>query len=119
MSMRWPRPVEAQFDAVMNQPFAPHALAHARFVEQIHRALFEHARADALLHVLARLALDHDRVDALQVEQVRENQAGRSGSDDADLRAKSRGSRHEFALQTRSTIIAMPCPTPMHIVHSA
>ena len=111
--------VEAQFDTMMNQPFAPHSLAHARFVEQVHRALFEDARPYALLHVLARLLLDHDGVDAMQVEQMRENQPGRAASNDTNLRAKSRGSRHEFALQTRSTTIAMPCPTPIHIAHSA
>ena len=60
-------------------------------VEQVDRALFENAGADALLHVLAALRLDHDGLDALQVEQVREQQAGRSGADDAHLRANGRG----------------------------
>src|SRR5471032_3458636 len=85
-----PASVEAQLDAAMNQAFAPHALAHARLVEQIHRALFQNARADALLHMLARLALDHDGVDTDKVQQVRENQAGWPGSDDTDLCAECR-----------------------------
>jgi hypothetical protein len=91
-----PAAVEAQFDSVMHQAFAPHPLAGARFVEQIHRALFQNPGADSRFHVLARLSLDYKGVDALQVEQVRENQARRSGSDDADLRTKFPLGRHLF-----------------------
>ena len=41
----------------------------------------------ALLDVLAAPVLEDDRVDALEVEQVRERQPGRAGADDPDLRA--------------------------------
>jgi hypothetical protein len=93
-----PAAVEAQFDSVMHQAFAPHPVADARFVEQIHRTLFQNPRADSRFHVLARLSLDYDGVDAFQVEQMRQNQARGSGSDDADLRAKFPLGRHLFAL---------------------
>jgi hypothetical protein len=37
-----------------------------------------------LLHVLAVADLEHDRLDAVEVEEVREQQAGRAGPDDGD-----------------------------------
>src|ERR1035441_6122286 len=86
--------IEAKFDAAMNQTFPPQAFADARFVQQIHRTLFENARAEALLDVVAGVGLDDYRVDAFKVEQVGEDEAGWSGSDDAGLRAEFRGSRH-------------------------
>ena len=49
-------PVKTQLDAVMDQPFAAQALAHPRRVQQIHRALFEHAGADALFNVTGAFA---------------------------------------------------------------
>jgi hypothetical protein len=93
-----PASVEAQFDSVMHQAFAPHTVADARFVEQIHRTLLQNPRADSRFHVLARLSLDYDGVDALEVEQMGEDQARRSGPDDADLRMKFPLGRHRFAL---------------------
>jgi hypothetical protein len=64
--------VKAKLYTVMNQPFAAQALAHPRRVEQIYCALFEHAGAVTLFHVLARLRLDYDGLDAVKLEQVRE-----------------------------------------------
>jgi hypothetical protein len=60
-------------------------LANAYLDEQIDSPLLEHAGADAPLDVLAAPRLEHDRVDPQQVEQVREHEPGRPGSDDADL----------------------------------
>jgi hypothetical protein len=90
--------VEAQLDPVMNQTFAAHASANSGFVEQIHRALLENACPDPLLDMFAGLRLDDDGADALEVEQMGENEARRSGSKDADLGAKCRGRRHELDL---------------------
>ena len=50
--MRWPCAVEAQLDAVVDQPFAQQPLADAGLRQQIDRALLEHARPHALFDVL-------------------------------------------------------------------
>ena len=76
---------EAQFDAVMDQADALESLADAGFIQQIDGALFEHAGADALLDILAAASLEHDRLDAVEVQQMRKHQPRRSRSDDADL----------------------------------
>ena len=78
---------EAQADAVMHQTLAAHPLASAGGVEQIRAALFEHAGAHALLDVRPRARLDHDRLDALEAQQMREHQPGGTCPDDRDLRA--------------------------------
>ena len=39
-------PFERQFETVVQRAFGLHPRAEARFVEQVHRALFEHAGAD-------------------------------------------------------------------------
>lgn len=62
--------VEPHFDAVMDQSFAPHAFARAGLVEQIHRSLFENARADPRLAMLAGLSLDYDGMNSVQMQEV-------------------------------------------------
>ena len=64
--------------------------------------------ADALLDVLAAARLEHDRVDALELQQAGEHQARRAGADDADLRPHQPPGRSNSA--------AWPWPTPTHIV---
>ena len=76
---------ELQLDAVVDEALALHALAHARSRQQVDRALLEHPGADALLDVLAAARLEHDRVDALELQQAGEHETGRAGADDADL----------------------------------
>ena len=95
-------PVKAQLDAVMDQPFAAHALTHSGRVQQIHSALFKHARADALLHARARLRLDYDGFYAFQMEQVRQQKPSGTRADDADFRMQC---RHNSALH--DTIVRM------------
>ena len=80
-------------------------------VEQVDRALLEHAGADALLDVLAAAGLQHDRLDALGLQQLREHQSRRPGADDPDLRAHQRPA-------VRSKSAACPWPTPTHSVAS-
>ena len=54
------RAAEADVDAVMDEALAPHAVAESDGVEQIDRALFEDAGADAVDHVfLAPRFEDH------------------------------------------------------------
>ena len=76
---------EAQIDAFVHEALALHALAHAALRQQVDRALLEHAGADRGLDFLAAARLDHHRGDALEVQEVREEQAGRARSDDGDL----------------------------------
>ncbi len=86
-SIRWPLARKLQLDAVVDQPFAPQPLADADLVQQVDRALLEDAGADPLLDVLAAPVLEDDRVDALEVQQMREHQPGGTGADDPDLGA--------------------------------
>ena len=80
-----PAPVEAQLDAAMDEPFAAHALSRAALLEDVHRALLQHARAHAVLDVVPAPCLDDDRLDALEVQEMGEQQPGGSGADDGDL----------------------------------
>ena len=38
-------PLEAKLDAVMDQAFSPHAIAHARLIQQVHRSLLKNSGA--------------------------------------------------------------------------
>ena len=79
--------VELELDPVVDDPVALHPLADAGLGEQVGDALLQDSRADPRLDVVAAPVLEHDRVDPLQVEQVREHEARGAGTDDADLRA--------------------------------
>lgn len=59
--------VEAQLDAVVDHPLAPHSLADTGFIQQIDGALLQHTCADPLFHVPAGVTFDHHRLDPLQV----------------------------------------------------
>ena len=69
--------------------------ADAGLVEQVDRALLEHAGADAAAHVVARCALEDHAVDAVAVQQLPEQQAGRAGADDHDLGALGAAHRRD------------------------
>src|SRR5262249_54442728 len=89
---------ELQVDAAVDDSLPLHALADARVAEEAGGSLLEHPRADPRLDVLATAVLEHDRVDAFQVEQVREHQPGRAGADDADLRPHQPSSSTRWAI---------------------
>jgi hypothetical protein len=74
-----------QLDAVVNEPFALEPAADSRIDQQVDRALLEHAGPDAFFHVAAAVELEHDRGYAREVQQVRQQQPGRTGADDGDL----------------------------------
>ena len=82
-------PAEAEPNAIVPQSFALQALAHAGFDHQVHRALLQHARAHAILDVLAAAALQNHGLDPVQMQQMGEHQPGRSGSDNTDLGSHS------------------------------
>ena len=79
---------EAQVDAVMHQTFALHSCAHAHFGKQIDGVLLEQAGADALLTIFAAAGFEDDGFDAGKMQQMREDESGGTGSDDADLGAR-------------------------------
>ena len=58
--------------------------ADAEFIQQLHRHLFKHARANAPQHVFAALALQDHRIDAGLVEQLPQEQPCGTGTDDGD-----------------------------------
>jgi hypothetical protein len=76
---------KTQLDAVVDEPFALEPVADSRIDQQVDRALFEHAGPDAFFRVAAAMALDHRRGYAGAVQQVRQQQSGRTGPDDGDL----------------------------------
>jgi hypothetical protein len=61
-------------------------LGDVRLVEEVDRRLLENPRPDPPLDVVAAAQLEDDRLDAGQVQEVREHQPRRAGADDADLR---------------------------------
>ena len=93
-----PAPVEAQLEAVVDEALAVQALGDAGRVEQVDGRLLEHAGAHARLDVLARARLEDDRLDAPQVQQVGQQQPGRTGPHDPDL-----GVHHPSASASAST----------------
>ena len=77
--------VVCELDAVVRQALAHHPGPDAGLVQQIDRAPLEQSSAYARLDVLARLALEHDGFDAAGVQQLRQQQPGRTCADDGDL----------------------------------
>ena len=57
--------------------------------EQLDRSLLQHPGANSSLDVLAAPVLEHDGLDAGAVQQRREDQPGRAGADDRNLRAQA------------------------------
>ena len=73
---------ELQFDAVVHEALAQHALARAGRDEEVDDRLLEDAGADACLDVLAAPILQDHRVDALQVQEVSERESRWACTDD-------------------------------------
>ena len=59
----------------MRMAFAVHARAEPDLAQQLDGARLQHAGADAPEHVGAALPLQHDAVDAVAMEDVRQEQA--------------------------------------------
>jgi hypothetical protein len=67
---------------VVHESLALEPLTDAHLDQQVDGALLEHAGAHPVLDVLARAVLEHDGLDALELEQLPEHQAGGPGPDD-------------------------------------
>jgi hypothetical protein len=76
---------KAQLDSVVDQALGFHMLANPHLGEEVDCSLFQHAGADALLHILAAAILDYDGVNPLQIQKVREHETCRPRADDSDL----------------------------------
>ena len=79
---------ETKPDAVVGKPFAFEPLANTRLFEQIDSSLLEQASTHALLDVLPAARLDDNRLDALQVKKMGQQEARWPGADDSDLCAR-------------------------------
>jgi len=82
-----PLALELQVDPAVFEALGVQPLAEADGAEQLDRAGLEQAGPLPRLAVGPAAVLHHDGVDATQRQQVREQQAGRAGADDADLSA--------------------------------
>jgi hypothetical protein len=75
---------DVQADMAQARFLKPGADTHCH--QQIDGALFENSGPNTVNHVLAAAILDDDRVDAVDVQQVPEQEPGRTGTDDSNLR---------------------------------
>ena len=69
----------------MYQAFALEPVADAGFDHQVDRALLEHAGPHTFFHILAAASFKHHRLDAFEMQQMREHQSSRSSADDSHL----------------------------------
>jgi hypothetical protein len=60
---------EQQIEAIVDQSFGVHALAHADFIQQINSDLLEHTSTDTTQNIVARLALNDDGINARFVQK--------------------------------------------------
>src|SRR5262249_12485154 len=79
------RPVDADLHALMDETIGMHARADTGFIQQIHRDLFDNAGAHAAEYVVGGLSLQDDIVDASTLQELAEEQPGRTGADNDDL----------------------------------
>ena len=82
-----PLPLELQVDPAVLEPLGVQPVAEADRAQQPHGTGLEQPGSLPRLAVGPAAVLDHHRLDAAQGQQMRKQQAGRAGSDDADLRA--------------------------------
>ena len=81
---------ESQDHPGVRQPLLVHPLADTGLAQRLGCAVLQDAGPNSVFDVGAVAALEHDRLDALQMQQVREQQARGAGADDSYLRAHHR-----------------------------
>ena len=82
-----PPSVETQFGAGVRHALLVHPGADAGIAQRLRSAVFQYPRTYPVLDVFAVAALEHRRLDALQMQQLRQQQSRRPGTDDHHLRA--------------------------------
>jgi hypothetical protein len=80
----------ADLDALVDQPVAMQPLGDTRLFQQLDRALLQHAGADAGFDIAARPQFENHALDAVHLQQARQQEPRRTGADDADLCTFSR-----------------------------
>src|SRR5215218_9920549 len=76
---------ELQVYAVVDGPLVVHPLSDARLLEQFGRSVLEHPGPDRRLYHFAAPELEHHRLDAFQMQEVREQRPCRPAPDDTYL----------------------------------
>ena len=89
-------PTELQMDAVVQQPLRTHPSGDPEVDQQVGDRLLDDAGPHPVQHVLAGAALQHHRVDALQLQHAGQQQSGRPGADDRDVGAQRAHRRPPF-----------------------
>jgi hypothetical protein len=77
--------VEAEFYPIVNQSIRAQSLADTRLVQELDRALFENAGADASEHIILAAPFEDDGVDSGIVQKTSEQKPGGARTDDGDL----------------------------------
>src|SRR5580765_5016255 len=106
---------KAQFDSAVDQAFFFKPFTNPGFAKQVNCALLQDSGAHALFAILSGTVFENYSLNSLEVEQVRENQPCRSGSDDADLCA------HRLLLYDRKGVRVKPTEwrRGLHRLHMA
>jgi hypothetical protein len=73
----------------MNQPFSLHSPANTHFCQKLNSSLFQNTGSHPLLAVLATSSLEHNRMNSLSLQQVRQDQPCGSSSHNPNLSADS------------------------------
>ena len=101
---------EADVDRLVDHAFAAQPLIEPKLGHQVDGALLQHAGAHAVFHIGAAARFEHDAVDALAIEQMREEEARGPRADDSDLRVHfpSRTSKTRRSWTGRDEIFKPP-----------
>ena len=85
---------EADVQPLVPQTRTLKSRSHTRRLQQIDGPLLENPRPDAIDHVFTAAILDDDRIDAIDMKEMAEQQARGSGANDTYLRP---GGAHAYA----------------------
>src|SRR5215831_14118652 len=80
-------------------PLAIHARAQSDLTQKFHSAGLQHSGANSLQHMGAALPLQYDAVDAVAIENMGQQQAGRATADDRHLGSR----RHDRSLVSENS----------------
>ena len=64
--------IKAEFDTTMDSALTPHARPESQVRQQINGALLKHTRANRCFDLSSTATFEHDRMDALLREQMRQ-----------------------------------------------
>src|ERR1700731_2615790 len=82
-----PRPPKPKLDPPVEKPLSLQSLTETCLDQQVDGSLLQNAGPDALFDALAAGGFQDHRLDALEVQQMRQHQPSRACSHNSDLRA--------------------------------